>query len=124
MDSFDWIPPPTADPRFYATTQALVAQLGGRAVVPPGDALAAVLGDNMLDADYAAARRLARGKYPWPTILVGARRLVLVADVAATLCGLSPLTVTPVPERESEKARRGAGRPRITAAAGEDGDHA
>ncbi|TAM92663.1 MAG: hypothetical protein EPN40_14245 [Rhodanobacteraceae bacterium] len=108
----------TTDPRFLATFDALVAQLGGRAVVRPGEALAAVLGER-LDPEGAAKLRLARGTYPFPTVPVGGLRRVLVADIAATLCGLPPPSppqpVMPTP------ARGRAGRRRITAAKAEGG---
>lgn len=106
------------DPRFDALARALTAQFGGRAVITPGEALSAVLGGQTLDPEYAARRRLTRGDFPFPTFLVGHRRRVLVADVAATLCRLSPITTPAAPEPEPEPSRRRIGRPRKLASTG------
>lgn len=74
--------------RLAATIAALQAKWPGRACVTPGEALAVLPGPPQINPEDAAIRRRMHGSYPFPVALVGNRRVVLIPDIAATLCAL------------------------------------
>lgn len=74
--------------RLAATVAALQAKWPGRACVSPGEALTVLPGVPPRDPEGAAIQRRMHGSYPFPVALMGNRRVVLIADIAAALCAL------------------------------------
>lgn len=74
-----------SDVRLDITLAGLRAQFPGRAAITPGEALTAI-GVATRDPENAARLRCHRGNYPFPVILHGGRRMVLIADIALVLC--------------------------------------
>lgn len=117
--------------RLAATVTALQAKWPGRACVTPGEALTVLPGQPPRDLEGAAIQRRMHGTYPFPVALVGNRRVVLIADIAAALCALptadgdcriagDPRSITKyapgaqsfAARRVQKRDRRGPGRPR------------
>ena len=74
--------------------QALQAKFPGRVYVSPGEALSLVPGATPRHAENAAYQRILRGTYPFPTRLVGGRRVVSILDIARSVTdGMAPPTV-------------------------------
>lgn len=65
--------------------QALQAKVPGRLYVSPGEALSLVPGGTPRHAENAAYQRILRGTFPFPTRLVGGRRVVSILDIARSV---------------------------------------
>ena len=66
-----------------------------------------------LNPVQAASLRIARGRFPVPTVLVGGRRMVRVEDIHRYIASLEPVP-GPVPQQATAAnvpERRGPGRP-------------
>lgn len=109
---------------FAARRDAILRGLAAAhpAILTPGVPLA-MLGAAAGDLEDAAAQRLKRGTYPYPTISMGGRRVVLLVDVAATLAAApttggaytpppAAVAVQDAPAPAEAPVKRGPGRPR------------
>lgn len=82
--------------------QAIASAFPGRLYLSPGEALRLVPGTTPSHPENAAYQRILRGTFPFPTRLVGGRRVVSVLDIARSL------TEDPTPPLTSRRR----GRPR------------
>lgn len=65
--------------------QALQVRFPGKIYLSPGEALSLVPGEAPIHPENAAYQRILRGTFPFPTRMVGGRRVVSILDVARSL---------------------------------------
>jgi hypothetical protein len=65
--------------------QALQSAFPGRLYLSPGEALSLVPGAPPSHPENAAYQRILRGTFPFPTRLVGGRRVVSIWDIARSV---------------------------------------
>jgi len=83
--------------------QALQSAFPGRLYLSPGEALSLVPGTTPSHPENAAYQRILRGTFPFPTRLVGGRRVVSVLDIARSV---TDDAVTPPTPRRSGRRRK------------------
>lgn len=86
--------------------QALQARFPGRVYVSPGEALSLVPGGAPRHVENAAYQRILRGTFPFPTRMVGGRRVVSVLDIARSVA--DDAGTPPTPRRSGRRRKTAA----------------